>query len=300
MMRPKPSTLEAACPAKINLSLRVLGRRSDGYHELDTVYQAIDLHDSLSISPASTLSLSCSQQGVPVDESNLVLRAVHLLQREVSGRDLKATFHLEKRIPVGGGLGGGSSNAAAALMLGNAHWELGLEREALLALAAELGADVPFFLLGGRARGRDRGDRLTPLESLAEIPLLLGIPPFGVSTEEAFRRLAARLTPPTIDDNLRLPITYKLPKGKDFQRSVNDLEQVVFDDWPVLRQFRDSLLENAAENALMSGSGSTVFGTFAHPDTRDLVQTKLSAAFPDWTLSACRTVATGICLTKRD
>jgi len=292
--------MEAACPAKINLSLRVLGRRHDGYHELDTVYQAIDLWDSLSISPASTLSLSCPQQGVPVDASNLVLRAVHLLQREVSGRELKAAFHLEKRIPVGGGLGGGSSNAAAALMLGNAYWELGLKHEALISLAAELGADVPFFLLGGRARGRGRGDQLTPLESLAEIPLILGIPAFGVSTEEAYRRLALRLTPPTIDDNLRLPIAYKLPEGKDFQRSVNDLEQVVFDDWPVLRQFRDGLLENAAENALMSGSGSTVFGTFAHIDTRDLVQQTLSAAFPDWTLRACRTVASGICLTKRD
>jgi 4-diphosphocytidyl-2-C-methyl-D-erythritol kinase len=215
------------------------------------------------------------------------------------GGELTAAFHLEKRIPVGGGLGGGSSNAAAALLLGNAHWQLGLERDALIALAAELGADVPFFLVGGRSRGRGRGDQLTPLESLDEMPLLLGIPPFGVSTVEAYRRLATRLTPPAIDGNLRLPITYKLPKGKDFQRSVNDLEQVVFDDWPVLRQFRDGLLENAAENALMSGSGSTVFGTFAHTDTRDLVHKKLSAAFPDWTLRACRTVATGICLTER-
>jgi 4-diphosphocytidyl-2-C-methyl-D-erythritol kinase len=292
--------MRADCPAKINVSLHVLGRRGDGYHELDTIFQTIDLWDTLTISPAATLSLVCPQPGIPVDDCNLVLRAVHLLQQRVSGRELQAAFHLEKRIPVGGGLGGGSSNAAATLMLGNAYWELGLGREDLLALAAELGADVPFFLFGGRARGQGRGDELTALECLDEIPLLLGIPPFGVSTVEVYRRLAARLTPPAIDGNLRRPITHKLPEGKDFQRSVNDLEQVVYEGWPVLKQFRDVLLENDAKSALLSGSGSTVFGTFDNPDARDRGLTTLSAVFPDWSIRACRTVAAGIRLSKPD
>ncbi len=292
--------MRADCPAKINLSLHVLGRRADGYHELDTMFQAIDLWDTLTISPAASLSLVCPQPGIPVDDRNLVLRAVDLLQQRVSGRELQAAFQLEKRIPVGGGLGGGSSNAAAALMLGNAYWKLGLGREDLLVLAAELGADVPFFFFGGRSRGQGRGDQVTTLECQDEIPLLLGIPPFGVSTVEVYRRLAARLTPPSIDGNLRLPIAYKLPEGKDFQRSVNDLEQVVYEGWPVLKQFRDVLLENDAKSALLSGSGSTVFGAFDHSDARDRGLTTLSAVFPDWSIRACRTVATGICLSKLD
>jgi 4-diphosphocytidyl-2-C-methyl-D-erythritol kinase len=275
----------ARCPAKVNLALHVIGRRPDGYHELDTIFQAVDLWDTLELRAAPEgLTVSCDAPGVPTDDSNLVLRAAALL-RERHGRAKDgAAFHLEKGIPTQAGLGGGSSDAAGALRLCARHWELELDEGKLQAIARELGADVPFFLRGGAARGRGRGDRLEPWSAGECRSMLLGMPPYGISTKQVFARLDARLTLPGNGVNLPILSAHKLPVGNDFGLAVNDLEPVVFEGWPELRRFRDALLDAGAGTALLSGSGSTVYGIFGSTDRLDRAAERLASQFESWRL----------------
>ncbi len=281
------------CPAKVNLSLRVLGRREDGYHELDTVFQAVDLWDELEVRPADVMALRCDAPGVPTDESNLVWRAVALLA-ERYGRPPAGEWTLRKAIPAEGGLGGGSSNAAGALVLAARFMGLPVSREELVELGAELGADVPFFLHGGTARGTGRGDRIERLEPFPERPLILGFPPFGVSTPEVFRRLPRRLTHPENGVSLPAVFRHKWQEGKDFSLGVNDLETVVLEGWPELRRFRNALLSAGATAALVSGSGSTMFGVFEAARSVNESISSLRPAFEGWTLLASRTVNEGV------
>lgn len=284
------AVLEARCPAKVNLSLRVLGRREDGYHELATEFQAIDLWDDLTIAPASGLHLDCDDPDLPVDGSNLVIRAAELLRSRDSGGALGARLTLRKRIPVRSGLGGGSSDGAGALLLCRRFWNLSVPDEELLELAVRLGADVPFFLFGGTARGTGRGDRIEPRPFAGEKPLLLGLPPFGISTSEAFSRLGERLTLPRNGVSLPVLSAHKWPVENDFRSAVNDLEQVVFELRPELARFRDALLREGAKSALLSGSGSAVYGLFADDCARDLVADRLRDRFREWRLVGTRTV----------
>lgn len=287
------------CPAKINLALRILGRRADGNHELETVYQTVDLWDTLEVRSAAGLSLRCGDADVPEDGSNLVVRAAGLL-RERASVTLGADFHLRKGIPVGGGMGGGSADAAVALIALDRLWRLGLSRAEMTDLGSRLGADVPFFLTGGTALGRGRGERIEPLPFVGEWPLLLGIPPFGISTAEVYRRFdeasdgdrgpERRLTPPTNDVSVTRFLAFKLPEGNDFEFVAHDLEAVVFEGWPELIAFRDALLEVGASRAHLSGSGSTVFGVFPDSATRDAARTALLGAFPEWRLRPTRTI----------
>lgn len=284
------AVIEARCPAKVNLSLRVLGRREDGYHELATLFQAIDLWDDLTIEPASGLQLACDDPALPLDGSNLVLQAAELLSRRGPDRALGARLTLRKRIPVRAGLGGGSSDGAGALLLCRRFWNLPVSDEELVELAARLGADVPFFLTGGTARGTGRGDRVEPRPFIGERPLLLGLPPFGISTSEAFSRLGERLTLPRNGVSLPVLSAYKWPVENDFRSAVNDLERVVLELRPELARFRDALLREGAKSALLSGSGSAVYGLFADDCARDLVADRLRDRFREWRLVGTRTV----------
>lgn len=282
--------LSALCPAKVNLALRVLRRRDDGYHELDTIFQAIDLWDRLEIAPGHGLSLTCNDPRVPTDDRNLVLRAAAAVAVRAGGGPRGAVFHLHKRIPSEAGLGGGSSDAAGAIRLAAEWWGIELDADEERHLARELGADVPFFLQGGTARGTGRGDLIERLPSVGIIPLLLGVPPFGVSTAEAFGALSARLTLPANGVSLPLFSGPKWPKKKDFSFMVNDFERVVFTLRPELGQFRDGLIECGAVGALMSGSGSSVFGVFAREVDRDAAVERLSGRFRGWSIQGTRTV----------
>ena len=173
--------LRAFCPAKVNLGLNVLGRRSDGFHEIVTIFQTIDLCDVLEGEAADEVSLHVSDRSIPAGESNLVLKAARLLGTRVPGaRGRGARLALHKEIPVESGLGGGSSNAAGALMLLNELWALQLGLAELTPLAEELGSDVPFFLSGGTALGTGRGDRIELLPPIEERPVVLGSPAFGL------------------------------------------------------------------------------------------------------------------------
>jgi len=286
--------LTAICPAKINLSLRVLGRRDDGFHELDTVFQAIDLWDRLDLEAGADLRISCDDPAVPIDESNLVLRAAGLLRERFGDPSLGASFTLHKQIPAQGGLGGGSSNAAASLLLCARHWKLSPSAEQLTQLASELGSDVAFFLRGGTARGLGRGERLESLPAVGARPLILGFPPFGTDTREVYRRLAARLTLPLNGVNLAHAPAHKWPEHNDLGVLVNDLESVVFEGWPELESFRDALLERGATGALLSGSGSTVFGVFDEIADRDDARATLNRQFATWRVISSSSIDAGI------
>ncbi len=187
-MRHPAAGLTVRAPAKLNLSLEVLRRRPDGYHELCTLFQAIDLCDELSVEPSDGLTLTV-EGDAPPGEENLVLRAAHMLSPYAGGRG--AYLRLRKRIPSGAGLGGGSSDAATALLALNRLWGTGLERPGLAEMARTLGADVPFFLHGGTARGTGRGDTIEPLPDVSSLWFVLSVPPFSlpVKTARVFRNL---------------------------------------------------------------------------------------------------------------
>ena len=243
--------LVAEAFAKVNRSLVVLGKRPDGYHELDTLFQAVGLTDRLSFEESDGLTLEVDDPSIPSGAENLVLRAARALA-EAAGVRPRAAIVLEKRIPSGGGLGGGSSDAAVALLGLSALWQLDLPLESLLEVGACLGSDVPFFLHGGTARGLGRGERIEPLPDLPEEGVVLVMPPFSVATPDVFRRLGS----PAWDGR---PAE---PPGAGAGPDRNDLEPAAEALFPALRDVRESLAAAGATRARLSGSGSTVFGLF--------------------------------------
>jgi 4-diphosphocytidyl-2-C-methyl-D-erythritol kinase len=248
--------------AKINRDLRVVGKRKDGFHELDTVFQTVDLTDTLTFErvekgagKASGVSLTVEGADLPVDGQNLVLRAATALRERFDVLH-GARIHLSKKIPVGGGLGGGSSNAAATLTALTELWNVRATPEDLAALAASLGSDAPFFLLGGRARGRGRGEVLTPLPNGPQEWVLLVFPPFSLATAEVYARVKARsLTGSPSATKVSGSETGGGPERNDLERAAESLRGE-------LRRIRSALAGAGARNARLSGSGSTVFGTF--------------------------------------
>jgi len=241
--------------AKINWTLRVTGRRADGFHDLETIFQTISLHDTLTFTESDRLTLTCDDPAIPVDETNLVLRAA----RAIDGAPV--SIHLQKRIPHGGGLGGGSSDAAATLIA------LGAPRPDI---ALALGSDVPFFLVGGTAYATGRGEVLTPLRNRAGIALLLLFPEERVMTAEAFRMLR-HYTPPVGIERLR-----EFDPLRDRELLINDFEEPMFEQLPALRELKRRLYYAGAQWAGMTGSGSTIVGAFADGASRDAASTTFS------------------------
>jgi len=250
--------------AKVNRSLRVLGKRPDGFHELDTVFQTVDLTDEIhffeSEEGCRDVSLTIEGADLPVEGSNLVLRAAASL-RERFGPLHGARIHLSKKIPIGGGLGGGSSNAAATLRGLSRLWNLPATDADLHALAVSLGSDVPFFLLGGRARGCGRGEILTPLPDGPGEWLVLVFPPFSLSTAAVYGALSApALTDPAAPTNLRGSDSSGGPDRNDLEPAAESLRRE-------LKRFRAALSDHGATSARLSGSGSTVFGVFGDEES---------------------------------
>jgi 4-diphosphocytidyl-2-C-methyl-D-erythritol kinase len=256
----KRLTLEAF--AKVNRSLRVLGKRSDGYHELDTIFQTVDLSDRMIFLEREDDELVLTTEGasLPVSEKNLVISAARALLAR-AGVTRGANIHLSKKIPIGGGLGGGSSNAASALRALTDLWELPLREADLHSLATEIGSDVPFFLLGGRARGTGRGEILEPLPDGPEEWLVLVFPPFSLSTAVVYGALAASaLTDSAAATNLRGSDSGGGPDRNDLEPAAESLRGE-------LRRFRAALSDSGAMSARLSGSGSTVFGLFGDEES---------------------------------
>jgi 4-diphosphocytidyl-2-C-methyl-D-erythritol kinase len=244
--------------AKINLYLRVVGRRPDGYHEIETLFHSIRLADTLSFdaAPAGQLLLECDDPSLPPDESNLVCRAAAAL-RAAAGVEAGARIRLAKRIPMGAGLGGGSSDAAATLVGLCRLWGLSLDAAALHALAAGLGSDVPFFLRGGAALATGRGELLIPLPDAPPLALVLVSPPFEVGTPWAYRAWR-----PVPDGPSAAACREALARGDRQALAAalrNDLEPGVVATHPELETIRQRLRAAGALGARMTGSGSTLF-----------------------------------------
>jgi len=261
--------------AKINWTLRILGKRADGFHELCTVFQTISLCDTLHFEPSSDVTLTCSDERIPVDGGNLVIKAAELLRRE-HGVDQGAKIHLDKSIPSPGGVGGGSSNAATAMIGLCRLWGVSIDMALLLPIAVELGSDVPFFLTGGTALGTGRGEMIEPLTDKTAAEMLLVSPDASVSTTDAFRGLAApALT--SGDSERTLTVCRNEAESLDPLHSVliNDFEPTVFETHPEIGRVKETLLELGARNAAMSGSGASVYAVFDNKETRQAAQKAL-------------------------
>src|SRR5213594_1202782 len=253
--------------AKINWSLRVTGKRPDGYHDIETLFQTISLHDELTIDNAERMSLTCNDPSIPTDDTNLAVRAARAI-------GVTVRIHIDKRIPAGGGLGGGSSDAAAVLTAFD-------RKDPNIALS--LGSDVPFFLLGGTEYATGRGEILEPLPRVAPVPLLLLIPNERVVTAEAYAVLR-RFSPPLGVERFRAMIADDLLDHAT--ELINDFEEAVFTKLPRLHTLKTRLYEEGAAWAGMSGSGSTIVGAFRSPVERDTALKRISGV----RAIACETV----------
>ena len=262
---PKIEPMEIQAPAKINLFLRVVGRRNDGYHDLHTLMCCIGLYDTLRIEVgADQNALICSDPDLPCDDTNLALKAAVSFNAALSS-DTKITphplsIHLTKRIPAGAGLGGGSSDAAAVLRGLNHYYADPFDRERMIALALSLGADVPFFIDAKPAIATGVGEVLSPYFQLSPWGVVVVYPGFGISTAEVFKNLNLGLT------KCEKPLRYfPFEQGKvDMANYLcNDLETVAAHQFPVIENIKKELLRQGAKGASMTGSGSAVFGLFA-------------------------------------
>ena len=272
--------------AKVNLALEVLGKRGDGYHEIATVLQAVDLFDRLTVDPDETLSLHTDDPELPTDDGNLVMRAARLLQK-AAGVDRGARLRLHKRIPVAAGLGGGSGDAAAALTGLNRLWGLRWPRPRLQELAVELGMDVPFFLGTGRAVARGRGEQLATLPGGGGYALVLVNPRAPLSTKEVYGRVPVGWHAEPTGTERVIEALRRRNVGVLAAALTNNLERVVEPVLPVIGRMKAALLAAGALGAIMSGSGPTVFGLARSLDHARQIRSRISRA--GWACWAVRT-----------
>jgi 4-diphosphocytidyl-2-C-methyl-D-erythritol kinase len=273
--------MEELAHAKVNLFLRVLRRRENGFHEIETLMAPITLYDSLELGAAEAFEFYCDEPGLASDD-NLVVRAARLFFSETN-REPNIRLTLRKKIPYGAGLGGGSSDAAATLRGLNRFFEAGLSSEKLSTLAAQLGSDVPFFLNETAAICRGRGEIVTPSALPNPLTLLLLKPEFGVPTSWAYSRW---------QDSREIPgVSYK---DQEFggQNFVNDLERPVFEKFVVLAHMKTWLCQQPEVGAaLMSGSGSTIFAVMrSELDAALVAKRARSELDPKLWLCVCETI----------
>jgi 4-diphosphocytidyl-2-C-methyl-D-erythritol kinase len=270
--------MKRSAPAKINLSLEIREKRADGFHEIETLMCPITLEDTLEIEEGNQpgVAFTCNETALPTDETNLVVKAARLfLERTRQVRGVK--IHLEKQIPHGAGLGGGSSDAAATLLALDELFQTRLENAALAEMAAGLGSDVPFFLFQSAAVCRGRGEKVSPVDFPHRLPLVLMKPPFGVATPWAYSRWR---------DSMELPETPYAAQEFPWGLLVNDLERPVFEKYIFLAFLKRWLLAQPETlGALMSGSGSTCFAVLRDDGQAAALEQKARAEFgPDiWT-----------------
>lgn len=267
----RPQRLRLSSLAKINLDLRVLHKRPDGFHELRTIFQTISLADTLEIDyePGRTKIALESNIEIP---GNLILKATDLVMRASKAKG-QLRMRLHKRIPMGSGLGGGSSNAATILLVLPALFKKSLSLEKLLELASELGSDVPFFLIGGTAVGLGRGTEIYPLPDVAASPGLLITPEIHSSTAAAYaaleRHVSDEASPAILGKFQAFTLCACSPSPCPGPPAINDFETVVFRQHPQLQSIKGKLLQLGARRAMMTGSGSALFGLFPSRKLRD-------------------------------
>ncbi|MDR1634459.1 MAG: 4-(cytidine 5'-diphospho)-2-C-methyl-D-erythritol kinase [Bifidobacteriaceae bacterium] len=299
----RPAELTAAAPAKINLALRVGPRRSDGYHPLNSLFHAVDLVERVTVGVVAAgtglagradafARVGCDElavtgpqaEAVPLDQSNLACRAAALLRRRFGPLE-PVRLSIVKSIPVAGGLAGGSADAAAALVALNAWWDLGLSPARLVELAAELGSDVPFAVLGGNAVGHGRGEDLRPLAAVDSFEWVLVTSPAGLSTPEVFARFdalegARNLTePPAIPAELLAGVAGG-DAGRVGASLVNDLQPAAFWLRPELADVVAGALDAGARGAVVSGAGPTVACLAGSAPEAEALRSALADCYP--------------------
>jgi len=273
--------------AKINWRLRVIGRRADGYHEIDTILQTVSLHDTitLTITDDPQIVLSCDDRSLPADSTNLIYRAAAAFQTRLK-TNKGASVRLHKRIPMQAGLGGGSSDAAITLVGLSYLWRTAIPITELANLAEGLGADVPFFFHGGTARGTGVGSKITPLMDAEEKFLLVLKPNANISTAQAYQMLQApSLTTLTSDTML----SGSLWQGNLDHIQANDFEPVAFHLESEIERAKTALTKAGAQNAMLAGSGSAVFGIFDNKEAQERAIQAIELE-PGWRLFPCTTV----------
>ncbi len=278
----KQKTLRIRAHAKINLYLDVVGKRDDGYHNLETVFHSIALHDEIILRERSTTGIKvlCDHPHVPLDTHNLAYRAADALSNLVDGFG-GLEIQINKRIPVAAGLAGGSANAAAVLVGVNTLFSLGLSNKTLMTIGTKLGADVPFCIQGGAAFGTGIGDILTPLPPLIDLPIVIINPGIAISTKDIFQNLNITLTKPT---NESIIICTCVEKGDVVgvgRNLYNLLETQVFSKHTILASLKTQLsAQSGCYGALMSGSGASIFSLMENSVTakqcESLFKTKVS------------------------
>ena len=265
---PRTTPLTVSSPAKVNLYLRIVGKRPDGYHELETVMLPLDFGDQITLQPQKIgLTLECDNPALPTDDSNLALRAAKRLA-EAFGVEAGAKITLKKRTPLAAGLGGGSSNAAAVLRGLNRLWNLNAPSEKLRAIAASMGSDISFFMADGAALCRGRGEQVEAIPCKFSGTILLVNPGFGISTKWAYENWAkaaaeSRLTAPAPEVSLLLRALAEDDLAGVSGCLFNSLEAPSIRKFPVLELIKKAMRDGGAAGALMSGSGATLFGLFA-------------------------------------
>jgi len=265
--------IEIKAPAKINIGLNIVEKRDDGFHNLETFFYPIhDLFDILIFELADSFSFHCDDKLVSNDKDNLVLKSVRLLE-EFTGINFLVKIELQKKIPIGAGLGGGSSDAAATLISLNELFGLKIPYETLVNLALQLGSDVPLFLKAKPAIGKSRGEVLILKEFEFPYHIVIVNPKIHISTKDAFQNISPKKAKINYDNVFQSLDSFLNNK----ERIVNDFEEFVFTKHPEIKFIKESLIKYGSEFSLMSGSGSTVYGLFKEKIELD----KLSAIFPE-------------------
>lgn len=274
--------------AKINLAIHLLGKRPDGYHEIATLMETVDLADDLDVTGQEAgTTVTCSDQAVPTDGRNLAHRAAGLVRERYGLGDRGVRIHIEKRIPVAAGLAGGSGNAAATLHGLNALWSLGLGQEDLMGLAGELGSDVPFCLYGGVAVATGRGEKVAWLDAAGSRSYVLVCPPLEVASGWAYGRWKLELTKDGTCINLISSVMQAGDVGRLASCLHNDLEPAVRAAFPEIDRARSLLADAGLEGILMSGSGPSVFGLAAGRTAAERIARDLRGRVePSWRVFA--------------
>ena len=282
------SPFRAHSCAKINLALSVLGRRTDGYHDIQTIFQTIDLWDEIEFRPSPRLKLHCENLPGVRAEDNLVWKAASLMASTLPGKH-GVSITLRKRIPAGAGLGGGSGNAAVTLLALRHFWNVEISDSDLVRLAARLGSDVPFFLNGGTALGIGRGEDIRPLPDIHPEHLVVIFPAVHVSTAEAYHSLNLGLTSVTEDHRIQRFCCQLQDNTCRLTGIFNDFEASILAAYPPIREAKRFLQELGATATLLSGSGSSVFGFFSDEESAFAVSRSVPRetwrVFPAKTLS---------------
>ncbi|MBI3579777.1 MAG: 4-(cytidine 5'-diphospho)-2-C-methyl-D-erythritol kinase [Ignavibacteriales bacterium] len=264
--------------AKINLGLQILGKRPDGYHDIETIFHQINLYDEIEIvQNESGVHFTTDSPNVPKDASNLCVRAATILH-DLTGAQGGVEIMLRKRIPIGAGLGGGSSDAATVLKGICKLWDLEISLQELHLLSGGLGSDVPFFLDGGSAYATGRGEKLEPLQLSIPYWVVVVTPPVHISTVWAYSNFT--LDPHVRHENIRALLQDGLQDPRTLVNKLrNDFEPLVFRNYPEIMRVKESLVKGGADFALMSGSGSSVFGLFSNEAYAKELAEQLRAQF---------------------